>query len=105
MDLLAVRTARRVRVRDDRAFTLLEAVLAAALLAVVVATCAELLRAPASHPRPVLLSTFPHDGAKNASVVARFESLVGESIAGRWVTTKLNRRIMLVWQRSVETRP
>lgn len=92
--------------RNDRAFTLLEVVLAAALLAAVVVVCAQLLRTPASRSRPVLLSSDPHNATiLNGRTVEKFDSQVGASISGRWIMTNHNRRIVLVWKLSAEVQP
>lgn len=92
--------------RESLGFTLLEVVLAAAMLAMVVALCARVIQVPLVHPGPMLTSAFTiSESSGNRNPALDFNSHVGDSINGRWRVSQHSHGIVLVWVRSSESQP
>jgi prepilin-type N-terminal cleavage/methylation domain-containing protein len=91
---------------ESRGFTLLEVVLAAAMLALVVVVCVQLIRSPVSHPRPMLTSALAESAtAQTQDPEQTFASHVGVSISGRWVISRPSHGYMLRWERTTGAFP
>lgn len=91
---------------EPRAFTLLEVLLAAALLALVVAVCLPLMRVQPDTPQPVLVEalTIPEDPLPQ-SVIHRTDADVGSEIQGEWIIIEMPHGLGLVWQERREPAP
>jgi prepilin-type N-terminal cleavage/methylation domain-containing protein len=89
-----------------RAFTLLEVLLAAALLALVVAVCLPLIKTPPAPPQPVLEDplTFPDDPDVQI-VTQRFDADVGTKIQGEWILIEAPHGMAIVWREHREPTP
>ena len=83
--------------RENQGFTLLEVVLAAAMLAMVVAVCARVIQVPSVHPGPMLTNAFTvTESSRNRNEVLDFDSHVGDSINGRWRVSQHSHGVVLV---------
>ncbi len=89
-----------------RAFTLLEVLLAAALLALVVAACLPLIKSPTAPPQPMLQDplTFPDDPDVQI-ITHRFDADVGTEIQGEWILIEASHGMGLVWRERHEPTP
>lgn len=86
-----------------RSFTLLEVMLAAALLALVVVACLPMVSSNAAAPKRTpdpRLSAFVgagEDAAPPNARIDRFPSSVGAEIKGDWVVVSVGDRFAVVW--------
>ena len=91
---------------NPRGFTLLEVLLAAALLALVAAACLPLVRGIPTPAEPALADTHTTtNDIDTLRIVQRSDADIGEHIRGQWLVVDSPEGIQVVWRRTTEGTP